>query len=113
MPKLNLKLGTDMEGGLISMPTQSKKYYPNFRIETGEKPELPHEGTMTIRFKKTSSEEREDEDGDSRYSCTIEVHEVIDAYSDEPNAPAKSHSRETGDALDDLKANRKSKSNAY
>lgn len=113
MPKLNLKLGTDMEDGLISMPTQSKKYYPTFRIEADEKPELPHEGTMTIRFRKTASEMREDDEGESHYSCTIEVHEIVDAYSDEPEAPVKSHSKETEKALDELKANRKSKSNAY
>lgn len=102
-----------MEGGLVTMPDTPKKYYPNFRIESDEKPELPHEGTMTIKFRKTASEMREDEDGDEHYSCTIAVHEIVDAYSDEPEAPAKSHSKDTENALDELRAKRKTKSVDY
>lgn len=115
MPKLNLKLGESLDGAL-SIPSEirDRKMYPTFRIEGDEKPELPHEGTMTIRFKKISSEEREDEDGDSHYSCTIQVHEIVDAYSDEPDAPARSRSKETGEALDALRdSKRKSKSDDY
>lgn len=114
MPKLNLKLGESLDEAL-SIPSEirERKMYPTFHITADEKPELPHEGTMTIKFKKTSSEEREDEDGDSHYSCTITVHEIIDAYSSEPEAPARSHSKETGDALDELKAKRNSKSVDY
>lgn len=113
MPKVNLKLGHDMEDGLVKVSDMPNKYYPTFRVESDEKPELPHEGTMTIKFRKVASEMREDNDGDEHYSCTIEVHEIVDAYSSEPEAPAKSHSKETENALDELKAKRKSKSDAY
>lgn len=113
MPKINLKLGESLDDMLKVPEGRERKMYPSFRIESDEKPELPHEGTMTIRFKKTSSEEREDEDGDSHYSCTITVHEIVDAYSSEPEAPAKSHSKETENALDELKAKRKTKSVDY
>lgn len=107
MPKKNIKLGMDMSDGLIDMPRETKKHYPTFFVEAGEPLDLPHTGTMTIRYKKVSRSEHEDSDGDTKYSCTIEVHEIIDAYSDEPEAPAKSHSRETENALDELRTKRK------
>lgn len=117
MPKLNLKLGEEMDDRLISAPMSpsDKIYYPNFRITADEKPELPHEGTMTIKFRKTASEMREDDEGEAHYSCTIEVHEVIDAYPKEGvESPARNRSKETGEALDTLRdAKRKEKSDAY
>lgn len=114
MPTLNLKLGESLDDMLKVPQERDRKMYPTFRIESDEKPELPHEGTMTIRFKKIASEMREDDEGEAHYSCTIQVHEVIDAYSDEPEAPAKSHSKETGEALDALRdSKRKAKSDAY
>lgn len=113
MPKLNLKLGDSLDEMLSVPMDRDRKMYPTFRIESDEKPDLPHEGTMTIKFKKTASEQREDEDGDEHYSCTIQVHEIVDTYSSEPDAPAKNRSKETGDALDELKAKRKSKSVDY
>lgn len=113
MSKLNLKLGESLDEMLSVPEGRDRKMYPTFRIESDEKPELPHEGTMTIKFKKISSEERENEDGDSHYSCVIQVHEIIDAYSDEPEAPTRNPSKETGDALDELKAKRAKKSVDY
>lgn len=97
MPKLNIKLGESLDEAMsIPSGSRERKIYPTFHIESNEKLELPHEGTMTIKFKKISSEEREDEDGDSHYSCTIQVHEVIDAYSSEPEPPTRNPSKETG-----------------
>lgn len=108
MPKLNLKLGESLDEALsIPSEVRERKMYPSFHIQSDEKPELPHTGTMTIRFKKIASEMREDEDGDTHYSCQIQVHEIIDAYSDEPEAPARSHSKDTENALDELRAKRK------
>lgn len=88
---------------------ERREHFPSFHIESDKKLDLPHEGTMTIRFKKVGFSMREDSDGEETYSCDVEVHEVVDAYSDEPNAPAKSHSKETENALDELKAKRKSR----
>lgn len=113
MPKLNLKLGESLDERLSIPPHREPKMYPTFRIESDEKPDLPHEGTMTVKFKKVASEQREDEDGDEHYSCTIQVHEIVDAYSSEPETPAKNRSKETGDALDELKAKRGRKSVDY
>lgn len=100
---------------LHSMPemAEDKKHYPVLHLDADEPLDLPHTGTMTIRYKKVSRSEHEDAEGDTKYSCDIQVHEIIDAYSDEPEAPARSHSKDTENALDELKAKRKSKSVDY
>lgn len=112
MPKKNIKLGMSMEESMLhSIPemAEDKKHYPVLHIDAEEPLDLPKEGTMTIRYKKVSRAEHEDAEGDTKYSCDIQVHEIIDAYSDEPEAPARSHSKETGDALDELRAKQKPK----
>ena len=107
--KINLKLGESLDD-MLSVPEQrERKHYPTFHIESDKKLELPHEGTMTIRFKKTGFSMREDEDGDMHYSCDVQVHEIVDVESEEPEAPARNRSKETGEALDALKANRSKK----
>lgn len=110
MPKKNIKLGMDMgESIMHSMPemAEDKKHYPMLHIDADEPLDLPHTGTMTIRYKKVSRSEHEDAEGDTKYSCDIQVHEIIEAYSDEPEPPTRNPSKETGDALDELKAKRK------
>ncbi len=90
----------------VAMPAPSndkdepKKYYPSFYY-TGDKAlNVPKEGEMVIRYKETSSSETTDEDGNTRYSCTIEIREIVSAEEDEETeAPAKSGT-EAGDALD-------------
>lgn len=93
---------------------ESKKYYPSFRYD-GEKPlKLPHEGEMTIRFKKVASEHRTDSDNKDRYSCTVEVREIVSVYGDEDEAPAGNKMRESEDALDKIRAEKmNSKSEDY
>ena len=51
-------------------------YYPSFNFTTKEDHELPSEGEMTIRFKKTSSGE-EERDGKTIYRCTVEVQTIL------------------------------------
>lgn len=113
MPKKNIKLGMGMKESMLhSMPEmdEDEKHYPMLHIDTDEPLDLPHEGTMTIRFKKVSSVKREDAEGDAKYSCDIQVHEIIDAYPDEDvTPPARNRSKETGEALDALKASRSKK----
>jgi hypothetical protein len=66
----------------------------------GEGPDLPDEGIMTIRFKKV--EETISNRGEKEhYSCCIEAREIVDVV-EEGSAPAKSRSRDTEDALDNL-----------
>lgn len=94
---------------------ESKRHYPAFHIEGDENVELPHEGTMLIKFRKTSSSESESR-GEKRYSCTVEVHKILSVKANEEDeAPTKKYSG-AEDALDKLMSEvtgRKSNSKAY
>lgn len=87
------------------------EHYPEFHYSGKEKLDIPHEGVMTIRYKKTSSTMNDNERSGKTYSCSVEVREVISVESDDPEAPTKSN-RETEDALDALVAEKK-KSEKY
>lgn len=82
----------------------SEKHYPAFHIESDKPLELPgDEGEMTIKFKKTSSSHSKS-DGHERYSCTIEVREIVSAEGDEGNsAPAKNRGKDSENALDAIR----------
>jgi hypothetical protein len=71
--------------------------YPSFHYSGDEELELPDSGTMTIRFKKSGSSESTDSKGKERYSCTIDVQEIV---SVEAGSGKKSAARESEDALD-------------
>lgn len=85
---------------------EEEKHYPAFHYDGKEKLDVPHEGVMTIRYKKTHSAMSDSEHSGKRYSCTVEVREVISVESDEPEAPTKNR-RETEDALDKIKSEMK------
>lgn len=97
------------ESMLHSMPEMAEddKHYPMLHIDADQPLDLPKDGVMTIRYKKVSRAEHEDAEGDTKYSCDIQVHEIIDAYSDEPEAPARSHNRDTENALDGLRESKR------
>lgn len=98
MPKVNIDLGQDWDDmGPVEI-ARDRVSYPSFHVTSEEKIDFPHEGEMTIRFKKVASSMNERADGESRYECTIEVHKIVELY------PDKEDSRETkvGDALDDI-----------
>lgn len=94
--------------GLVPVKASEDGYYPTFHYSGDKELELPDEGTMTIRFKKVSSEERK-ANGKEFYSCTIEVCEITSVDGEEPEEgkdedvepPAKSGS-EAADALDEI-----------
>jgi len=96
--KLNIKLG---EKGGPELPSTSETYYPSLHINGKKELDIPKEGLMTVRYKKVSSSESENEKSGPRYSCTIEVHEIVSAESDEVESPTK-RNRESEDALDAL-----------
>lgn len=106
--KLNLELGEKMSDP-VSVTSDSPKgrmYYPELHVTKDEPIDLPKEGTMVIHYKKVASSERE-----GKYSCTFEVHKIVSATSDEPDAPSK-RDKSAEDALDDL-AEQKSKERSY
>lgn len=96
-----------MTYGDMPMPvsaSESKKHYPAFHYDGTEDIGLPDEGTMEIKFVKTASSVSES-DGKKRYSCTVEVREILEVEGEEKDAaPTKSYSRDSEDALDALMA---------
>lgn len=54
-----------------------KKHYPRVHLETSKELDLPDEGTVTFRFKKESAKWRKMDDGKERYSCELELKEIV------------------------------------
>jgi hypothetical protein len=105
--KLNIELGEKgPETVAMSDSPKGRVYYPELHITEDEPLDLPKEGTMVIRYKKVATSER-----DGKYSCTVEVHELISATGDEPEAPSK-RDKSGEEALDDL-AEKKAKERGY
>lgn len=75
--------------------------YPEFTIQGDEDLDLPHEGTMVIEYRKKSSEEVIDPDGDEHYSCRICVKKLV-SVKESAIEPTKDSSLDSEDALDKL-----------
>lgn len=82
---------------------ESDKHYPTFHYEGPEDLGLPDGGTLEIKFVKTGSSISES-DGKKRYSCTVEVREILEVEGEEVEAPTKSYSKGSDEALDALMA---------
>lgn len=98
MPKVNIDLAQENDFGPVEIK-RDDVHYPTFHVETDKEIPFPHEGEMTIKFKKVSSSMSEREDGKTRYSCSIEVQKITELYpekSDEDREP------KTEEALDKL-----------
>jgi len=100
MKQLNLNLGQKWDNPSV-MPgdRMDEKHYPEFHYSGKEKIDVPHEGRMTIRYKKTSLTMTDNERSGKTYSCTFEVREIVGVESDDAEPPTKNN-RETEDALD-------------
>lgn len=98
--KLNIDLG-ESNGAEVAPSPRKEKYYPSLHVSGKKELEIPKEGLMTIRYKKVNSSQSESEDDGPRYSCTIEVHELVSADGEEVESPTKKNS-ESEDALDKL-----------
>lgn len=77
-----------------------EEYFPSFHYEGPTDLDLPHEGVMTVRFRKTSSGMSE-RDGRTQYNCTVEVHKILDVKERDDEAPTRKH-RGAEEALDAL-----------
>lgn len=101
--KLNIKLGEkhpEYPSPCCGSDSDNKDrvWYPEVRISHDEPLSIPKEGTMTIRYKKIESSERNE-----KYSCTFEVHEIISAQGEADESPSK-RDRSAEEALDVLAA---------
>lgn len=85
----------------------SEKHYPSFTYDGPTELGLPESGTMTIRYKEVRREESK-RNGVERYSCTIEVQEILSAKGERDERPSKVD-KSTEDALDGLMRKRMAK----
>jgi hypothetical protein len=100
MTKLNINLGSEGPTA-CSCGEKDETYYPTLHISGKKELDIPKEGVMTIRYRKTHSSVSEGDKSDPQYSCTIEAREIVSAESDEAESPTKRNS-ESEDALDKL-----------
>lgn len=83
--------------GMEPMKMSEEKYYPSLHLEGDSEIDLPSEGTMTIKFRKTHETESKNRDGKEHYSCSFEILSIEDV------TPSKSEDDEdesTEDVLD-------------
>lgn len=99
MPKKNIDLGYSMDDMMVKMDGDDEMY-PSFTVHSDKKIDFPHEGEMTIKFKKTGSQDR-----NGHYTCDIEVRKIVSMYGDSDDAPSK-RDRSAEEALDELAAKR-------
>jgi hypothetical protein len=74
MTKIEIDLGRKMSEPCCAAPVRDEKervYYPEAYINSKKPLPLPKEGTITFRYKKVGSSERNDD-----YSCTLELHKI-------------------------------------
>ena len=104
----NIDLAMDYGGPMEPMPMKApEKHYPSFTYDGSTELDLPDSGVMTIRFKEIRREESS-RNGVERYSCTVEVQQIISVKPDaEP--PAKTD-KSASDALDELMAAKEAES---
>jgi hypothetical protein len=95
---IDLAMKYNMADGPVEID-KDDVHYPTFHYESKKKVDFPEEGEMTIKFKKVRSEHSSSDRGE-RYSCTIEVREIVDMEGEKINEPKKSSAREAEDALD-------------
>lgn len=55
--------------------------YPTVYIDTSEKLDLPDDGEIKFKFKKTDTSYSE-HNGKTSYSCTLELHKILDANAE-------------------------------
>lgn len=55
--------------------------YPTVYIDTAEKLDLPDDGEIKFKFKKTDTSYSE-HNGKTRYSCTLELHKILDVNAE-------------------------------
>lgn len=86
----------------MATKSSDEKYYPSFHYEGDKELDVPEEGTMTIRFKRTGRSESEHDDK-VRYSCSIDVLSIESVEGESDDSPSKSYD-EASSALDKIAA---------
>lgn len=100
MPKYPINLGKKMGGhpmmAEVAKPSD-EMYFPSLHLDWEKPYDLPKEGTMVVKFKKTS-ESNTTRDGKTNQSVSLDIIEIVSVDSEE--APEVS---EPGDRIDALR----------
>lgn len=96
--KYPIDLGRNMNGSLgieVVKDVKEEKHYPNLHLEWSKPYDLPDEGVMTVRYKKTSASMSQH--GDKKnYTVGLDILEILDT-----EAKGETEEKTTGDILDD------------
>jgi len=99
-PKYPIDLGRTMKEtmGEPTGPSDMKKevFYPSLHLEWEKPYGFPEEGTMTVRFKKTSQEDRKTKDG-TRQTVNLDILEILETEGSKADEDKEDS---TGDMLD-------------
>jgi hypothetical protein len=108
--KVNIDLSMSHKNmGPVELPVE---HYPSFHY-VGEEPlEIPHEGTMVIRYKKTSSSMSKGPSGET-YSCTVDVKEIVSVEGKKGAEVPSKRDRSAEESLDKLMSEKEKKSESY
>jgi hypothetical protein len=102
--KLNIDTSESMSHNPVSVGDMPREvYYPEFTFKYDEPDAVPDTGTMTIKYRVARRSEDAKRPKDERYSCTIEVTEIVSANKMKDESPSKKYN-EAGEALDKLAA---------
>lgn len=102
MPEYPIELGKEMnppataDSG-IGLRKKGEVQYPSLYLEWEKDYELPEEGTMTVKFKKTSESNRTDKSGTTQ-SVSLDILEIVSVKGEK--APTV---EEPGDRIDALR----------
>lgn len=96
--KYPIDLGRKMGGPVnveMTKDVKEEKHYPNLHLEWEKPYDLPDEGVMTVRYKKTSASMSQH--GDKKnYTVGLDILEILDTEAKEDT-----EEKSTGDILDD------------
>ncbi len=111
MKAVKIDLGEGGPSASVAVdPAPSEKYYPTIHYSGSEELNIPKEGEMKIRYKKTASGHSE-HNGKTTYNCTIEVREIVGIEKAEVEESVKIGT-DASNALDAIARDLKSKKNS-
>lgn len=98
-PKYPIDLGKKMDE-MISSPESKpsdETFYPTLYLEWEKPYNFPDEGTMTVRFKKTSEETRKRNGGETGQRVNLDILEILDTKATKGE---EKEEESTGDVVD-------------
>lgn len=101
--KLEIELKGRSDFGGIIQPANVNEAYPSFHFYYDEPREFPEKGTMLIKYCVRRSDKDNNRPEDTRFSCTIDVKEIVSAEGEKDESPTHKYD-EAGAALDKLAA---------